>query len=479
MRIFITNYCMDMFTSQDEENHDKSLARFESMLKTNKVFFFDSEEFEDIVLHYLDSGKLPMAKKALKLALDQHPTSTGLKLVQVEIWLFDDQLDAAEKLLNELQQLEPFNDEVYIQRANLHSKRDEHELAVASLQQALVYTEDPADVHNLLGMEYLFMDEMESAKKHFIACLEADIEDQSALYNVVYCYEFLDQIEGAIAFLQHYIDRQPYSEIAWHQLGRLQYQLGAYEAAVQSFELATHIDESFIGAYMELAKALEKLKRYSEAVQYYLETIQLGDPTSYALLRLGKCFEKSGHLAEALSYYQRTVHEDPLLDKGWMAITNYYWKQNEPHKALMYISKAIGIDPQNIGYWRRFAQIHQALQQYEEAEEGLRKAVELGDYNVKTWVMWARQLMHMGEYQQAVSVLVQAMDYFPDQARINFYLSGLYFTLNESEKGVFYLYQGMQLRKNPRKIFEAHFPVLWASEGLQQWVARFKSGGHA
>jgi len=468
-----------MFTSQEEENHDKSLARFESMLKTNKVFFFDSEEFEDIVLHYLDSGKLPMAKKALKLALDQHPTSTGLKLVQVELYLFDDQLDAAEKLLNELEQLEPGNDEVYIQRANLYSKRDQHEWAVASLQQALLYTEDPADVHNLLGMEYLFMDEMEQAKKHFIACLEADFEDQAALYNVVYCYEFLDQIEGAISFLQQYIDRQPYSEIAWHQLGRLQYQLQDYTSAVQSFELATHIDESFIGAYMELGKALEKLKRYPEAIQNYLETIHLGDPTSYALLRLGKCYEKQGQWAEALSYYQRTVHEDPLLDKGWMAITNFYWKQQQPNKALLYISKALGIDPQNIGYWRRYAQIHQALQQYEEAEEGLRKAVELGDYNVKTWVMWARQLMHMGEYSQAISVLVQALDYFPDQARICFYLSGLYFTQKENEKGVYYLYQGMQLRKKPRKIFEADFPVLWASAELQQWVQRFNASGHA
>jgi hypothetical protein len=30
-------------------------------------------------------GKAALAKKALKLALDQHPKSTGLKLVQVEM----------------------------------------------------------------------------------------------------------------------------------------------------------------------------------------------------------------------------------------------------------------------------------------------------------------------------------------------------------------------------------------------------------
>jgi hypothetical protein len=43
-------------------------------------------------------------------------------------------------------------------------------------------------VYNLIGMEYLFMDNLEMAAKQFIKCLEED--DQSALYNVVYCFEF-------------------------------------------------------------------------------------------------------------------------------------------------------------------------------------------------------------------------------------------------------------------------------------------------
>jgi hypothetical protein len=38
--------------------------KFESMLKTNKVLFFDSEEFEEIILHYLDMGKAALAKKS-------------------------------------------------------------------------------------------------------------------------------------------------------------------------------------------------------------------------------------------------------------------------------------------------------------------------------------------------------------------------------------------------------------------------------
>ena len=72
-----------MNLSHEEEENSLSLSKFESMLKTNKVFFFDSEEFEEIILHYMDTGRLNLAKKALKLALEQHPKSTGLKLTEV------------------------------------------------------------------------------------------------------------------------------------------------------------------------------------------------------------------------------------------------------------------------------------------------------------------------------------------------------------------------------------------------------------
>ena len=110
-------------------------------------------------------------------------------------------------------------------------------------------------------MEYLFMDNLELAKANFIKCLEEDFEDQSALYNVVYCFEFLDQNLEAIEYLKTYIDRNPYSEIAWHQSGRLYYGVKDYENAVRAFEFATYIDDEFLGAFMEKGKALERLKR--------------------------------------------------------------------------------------------------------------------------------------------------------------------------------------------------------------------------
>jgi tetratricopeptide (TPR) repeat protein len=462
-----------MHLNDEEEAHNISLSRFESMLKTNKVFFFDSEEFEEIILHYLDIGKTTLAKKALKLALDQHPRSTGLKLVQVEMLIYEDKLEQAEKMLNELYAIEPNNEEIFIQKANICSKRDQHDQAVELLKTALLYTDDFADVYNLIGMEYLFMDQLELAKENFINCLEEDLEDQSALYNVVYCFEFLDQNQAAIDYLLNYIEKNPYSEIAWHQVGRLSYALKKYPEALHAFEYATLIDDEFLGAFMEKAKTLERLKRYDEAIEGYTRTIELDDPTSYALLRIGKCHEKLGHKKLALDYFNKTVHEDPLLDKGWIAITDFYVRQKNFQKALFYVNKALHIDNQNRYYWKRYAAINKELNFFEEAEFGYRKAVEFGDYELDTWLFWVDLLTVLGEFESAIQTLNQAAEYFPDSYEIEYRLAGLYYMFIETDKGKIHLQKGLKLNFKQQTLLQELFPKVWDEKKVQGVIQKF------
>ena len=463
-----------MQLSNEEEDYNLSLSKFESMLKTNKVLFFDSEEFEEIILHYIDTGKTSLAKKALKLALEQHPKSTGLKLVHVEMLVYEDKLDLAEKMLNELYAIEPNNEEIYIQKANICSKRDQHEKAVELLKIALQYTDDYADVYNLIGMEYLFMDNLEMAKDSFIKCLEEDLEDQSALYNVVYCFEFLDQNKEAIDYLNQYIEKNPYSEIAWHQVGRLHYGLKEYEEAIRAFNYATLIDDEFMGAFMEKAKALERLKRYSEAIESYERTIELDDATSYALLRIGKCHERLGNTALAIKYYNQTVHEDPLLDKGWIAITDFYVREKNYQKALFYVNKALAIDNQNQLYWKRYATINKQMNFFEEAEFGYRKAVEFGDYQLDTWLFWADILQFLGEFDSAIQTLLQATEYFPEENEIEYRLAGLYFMVQDSTKAKFHLSNGLRLNFDNYILIEDLFPMIWEEKTVQNYIAKHK-----
>lgn len=441
-----------------DDNNNLPLSKFESMLKTNHVLFFDSEEFENIIHHYLNQGKIALAKKAIKLGLDQHPTSINLRLFRVEVYVFEDKLLEADNLLNELYGLDPTNEEIYIQKANLLSKQDKHQKAIDVLKKALDLTDDLVDIFSLIGMEYLFLDEYEEAKVYFMKCLEADLQDYSALYNVIYCFEFLNQNEDAISYLNVFLDKNPYCEVAWHQLGKQYMVLKKYEKALAAYEFAIISDDTFVGAYLEKGKVLEKLNRYENAIENYCITLKLDEPTSFALLRMGACYEKLNDHELAVQYYYKTVHEDPLLDKGWIAITKYYSKKKNYQKALYYINKALNIDSENVNYWKLYSVINLRLSFYEEAERGFKKTLELGNYELNTWISRGDLLIKLGEPEAAIFNFEQAIEFYPEDAEIEFRLAGLFFSLNENEKGTFHLKNGLKYNGEYAFIIEELFP---------------------
>ena len=452
-----TKVLMD-FSQND--NNNLPLTRFESMLKTNNILFFDSEEFENIIHHYLNQGKVSLAKKGIKLGLEQHPTSVNLKLFKIEVYVFENKLNLADKLLNELYILDPFNEEIYIQKANILSKRDKHDKAIDVLKKALEFSEEVVDLYSLIGMEYLFLDQFEDAKYYFMKCVEADLEDYSALYNLIYCFDYLDQNSEAIEYLNNYLDTNPYCEVAWHQLGKQYFTLKEYTKALTSFDFAIIADETFVGAYLEKGKVLEELKCFEEAIESYSISLSLEDPTSFALLRIGHCHEKLGNADLAVQYFYKTVQEDPLLDKGWIAITKFYNKNCNYQKALYYINKAINIDTENVIYWKLYAQINQRLNFLEEAERGYKKTIELGNYEVNTWLSRGDILIKIGEPEAANYNFIQAAEFYPENAEIEYRLAGLYFTLGESDKGSYHLKNALSFNAEYVFIIEELFPTI-------------------
>ncbi len=457
------------------DHNELPLSKFELMLKTNSVYFFDSNEFEEIILYYLDCGKISLAKKALQLGLNQHPTSVAIKLIQVEILVMEEKLDAAEKILLQLQMIEPSNEDIFIQYASIHSKRGDHQKAVDTLQTALLYTEDEAEILSMIGMEYLYLDDFNTARENFAKCLDVEFENYSSLYNVIYCYDMLEQHAEAIQYLKNYIDNNPYSEIAWHQLGRQYYTIENFDKALEAFDYAIIIDSNFIGAHLEKAKALEELKRYKEAIDFYHATMELDTPTSFAYLRIGKCYEKLQDQKKAIDFYNRTVNEDPLLDKGWLALTDIYMKSKQYQKALHYIKKALSIDEENVLYWHKMAELNIRLNLFEEAVKAYYKCIGLEDERLEVFIALADVLLFLGEFQEALQVLLDAHQKFSDSIEIAYRIAGINYELHQYQEALFLLEKALQLDFGYHRIAKEIFPSIFNREDVQKLIQKYNN----
>ena len=259
------------------------------MLKTNSVFYFDSNDFINISHHYIDQANYKLAGRAVKMGLNQHPNNVDLMLLNSELLIFNSKYDAAYEILNFVQEIDPENREVYLQKATIYSKNNLSDEAIEILKSALSFIDDKVDIWNMIAMEFLLIEDFESAIPFFKKCLDYDDEDYQSLYNLVFCYENLGLIDESIRELSNVLEKRPYSKIAWHQLGKIYKKQGKLKEAISAFDFAIISDDQFVSAYIEKAKILEKVKKYKDALENYKISLQLSEPNSYIFFRISKC----------------------------------------------------------------------------------------------------------------------------------------------------------------------------------------------
>ena len=152
--------------NSDESDYTASLDRFEDMLKANEAYFFDVEEFEVLVDYYLDKSDTKKAKKAIDFSLLQHPTSSILKLKKAQFLAAIHKPNKALAILNSLEQLEPFNAEIYSIKADIHSQLRQHNKAIENFYKALKLIGDKSEKTNIkisIAFEYENLTEFDKA----------------------------------------------------------------------------------------------------------------------------------------------------------------------------------------------------------------------------------------------------------------------------------------------------------------------------
>jgi tetratricopeptide (TPR) repeat protein len=372
-----------------------SIIKFESMINSNKFLFFDCEEFESIIIYYLESGNSSMANKAIKMAIEQYPKNTSILLLKVEALIFENNIEEAEKIIDSLYEIDRNNSEIIIQKSRILSKRKKHSKSINLLKKISKDCEFYSDALVMIGKEYLFIDNFENAKEKFKEYIKNHQLDYAVLNNLLYCFDALGNTDNTINYLNDFLEENPYCEVAWHQLGKQYLKKELFKEALTAFDFAIISDDSFVGAYLEMGKVLEKLNKINQAIEQYEIVTKIDEPNPFALYRIACCHNKLGNIELAISYYNKTVEEDPIHDSAWMSLATSYYKQKDYLEAKNHLIKAIEIDSENIKYWELYCKINLDLNNNEEVEISFKEILSLGNLSLSTLIFLTKTLIQI------------------------------------------------------------------------------------
>ncbi len=393
----------------DRNDQRDCVERYEAMLHKNDRYFFDVEEFEMIIEHYLDENDLRQAKSVLDYAKVQHPGSLDLLFSEAHVLTNLGKLNHALTVLDAIGRMEPLNEDVYLHKAGIYSQLRNYNKAIQHYKRALDLAEEGQDdIYLDLAFEYENIEAFDQAIAALHSALELNPENEAVLYELSYCYEMGDSHQQAVSYFRGFTDEHPYSFVAWYNLGNALARLERLEESNEALDLCVAIEERFTSAQFSKARNLLVMGRYNEAIVCYRETIEHDGPQPVTFSYIGECFEKLEQYEQARIHYDQALALDPNWVDAWIGRGVVKDAQGRYAEAAKDLEVATRLAPELGDAWFYYANVLGRLERYEEALMAFTKLNASEPENLDGWLDHSDLLLKVKSPDSALAKLREA-----------------------------------------------------------------------
>ena len=383
------------------------VEKFEAMVEHGEQAFFDVDELEGLIEHYLEQKSIRKAHAVARYASQLYPTNLALKLKHAQIRIASGQGVKAVPLLKELLEIEPLNEEVLVTLGAVYSQMSEHKLSIDCFKRALVFADKEAkrEIRIDIALEYENMGAWQEAIRNLHEALEEDALNETAVYELAFCYERTGQFKQAASFYEQFLEKQPYSFAAWYSMGNALQQCGRYTQAIDAYDFAIAIESAFGPAYHQKAEALVAMERYQDALHTYEETLTFEDPSPSTRCYMGECLERIGDLERAESYYRDSLKLDPRFADAFVGLGVLADMQGRLGEACSYFEQALEIEPKHADYHLLLATCLKKREEHDRAEEVYTQGLLLDIRHEELWLERVDNLQLAARHEDALLVI--------------------------------------------------------------------------
>lgn len=426
------------------ENLREIVKRFEAMVKSNRIAYFDVHEYEQMVDHYIQQNRSEDAINVLRIARKQHPNSSELTLKKAEIELFSGHLSVALEDLTSVEAVEKNNPDFYFVKAKAHLVSGEMEQAIRMFDLSIEKSSDQK-------LEMLFevvavleeFNEFDRALGYLQKGLKIDPANSQIFGELGFIFEKLNRTEEAIDAYVNMLDADPFLPFGWANLGNLYAKLGKNEPAIESFDYAIALEPDGAMTYFSKANTLANMGEFEEALEIFFEYLELeGGDSSIAFCCIGECYEKLGDFENAAEYYRKTLEVEPENPDALYGIAVVELENDNIDESYKYATRAIELDPNIPEYWFGLGKLSMRLDKMQDAKNAFERAISLDPLDFESWLLLS-EIEVDNEIEQGIEIIKRALVENGDVAALHYRLGAYYYmqdsiatSLEEFEKGL-------------------------------------------
>lgn len=299
---------------------------------------------------------LAVQQYAAILKLDPTDNEAGLWLAR--LYRFQNQPDKAQKVLEQMLDRDPTNEQAMRQYARLLLDEGHANQAIARLSKSAAQT-GSSQLYDLLGDAYAQLHDSAHAEQAYRRAVELNPGDPAALRRLASALFNENKFDDAIRQYQQLINVAPSDPTSYLRLAEMYYQQKKYELAEANIEQAKQRAPDSLEVIYNQALIDEALNKYSDAIGVLSSAIAnlkqqpsgtATSPRVYAILyeELGRVYRRQGDYAAAVTTFKQMMALGPdQLRRGRLDLIETYRENNQIDDAIATARQAMQASPQD------------------------------------------------------------------------------------------------------------------------------------
>jgi tetratricopeptide (TPR) repeat protein len=328
----------------------------------------------ELARRYALAGRLPEALEELDHALAVNGGYADALRLKTRILADRGDLRAALTTCQRLNASSPTS-ESRLAEGVLLARLGDHVGAVAAAHQSLELSRSNAEAHMLLGEQYLRLDELGLAQRHFELASRLR-PDADACYLAALTSLKLGDRDSASAGLQRALEVEPRHYNAAVRMAALKVDEGDYLGAHRLLSALIEHYPSYPDLHYGLARVCVLMARNAEAVRLMQTALDLNPRYAEARREMAAlCAADKG--AEAAEHAARGLEVDPDDEEAAINLGRIYSKNGDPERAIAVLERAVERFPDSWRILRTLGILNLQEKRYPKARLALRAAAQV------------------------------------------------------------------------------------------------------
>jgi tetratricopeptide (TPR) repeat protein len=391
----------------DKREITELVANYEANRELGDHICFDADVYRQLIEHYLLQESFDLALELTDQAISHYSYSADFLIRKAEILIQTDRENSALDILDYAESFAPGELDIILLRAEALSYLKLHDEAHDELNKAPLDLDDAnqAEVYFVRALIFENSQNYEAMFESLRQAAKHDPNFKGGMEKLWSSVQHTRRYSESLSLHEQLIDENPYSSVAWYNLGMTHTCLGNFEEALEALEFAYLSDPQFEQAYRERAELAYALHRFALACEIYEEmTAHFSAEDTELQLRLGQCYLEMEQPEIARIHLRKCIALDQHQDEAYFALGQLFFQEKKWFDAQHFLMQAIKINAEREEYHAALAEAYIASNELELAEDHLNEATDLAPEESKYWLMLAQLLIETDRADEALDI---------------------------------------------------------------------------